>query len=436
VNRWRSTAAILLAALCIFACQVLIGLEQPTLSNAGADAMSNDAPFDAPFDAGPPFDPCQAGPDLPPPTGIDDDPNTDLPPLAFLIRNFRFTAEDGGLAGFNLDRDCRCSGSGTPPCTALGDNLDVQCDGDGGIDNALAQASAASFLKPEEADKINENGGRSLLVVLSRYNGRANDSSVRVSLGRSSGLYSDNGCDGQPRGRPQDGVDYSNVFERDGGRSPRTVRPVWDGCDEWYVPKEDLDPLNPGEFPRSSTGYVTNGWLVVPGGQAAPFSVGEIRFDLREPRFRARLEALDFGTDGGLEGGIEGGIEAGPTGAQDGGAGFRLRDITVAGTADLGSLIRSFGTLPSGTAGAGLVCQEPLLYNAVIGLFCSAADLPGELSRVGQGERCSAVSMGAFAIGDPVRMQISDRFAFDNKTDCGELLKDEKACPVPADAAP
>jgi hypothetical protein len=405
--------------MCLLGCHLILSLDDgpygvERVVDAGGDVGTRAPGFEDGL--APPMDPCLAGPDLPPPTSIDDDPNTELPPQAFLIRNFRFTGEDGGLAGFNLDRDCRCSGSGTPPCTALGDDLDVQCDGDGGIDNALAQAWAASFLKPEEADQINEKGGRSLLLVLSRYNGRPNDSSIRVSLGRSSGLYSDDGCDGQPRGRPRDGVDYSNVFERDGGRSPRTFRPVWDGCDEWYVPKEELDPLNPAEFPRSSTGYVTNGWLVVPGGQAAPFSIGEIRFDLREPRFRARLEALD------------GGMGAA--------ASFRLRDLTGAGTADLGSLIRSFGTLPSGTSGAGLVCQEPILYNAVIGLFCSAADLPGELSRVGQGERCSTVSMGVFAIGDPVRMQISDRFAFDRESGCRELLKDEKACPAAVSPRP
>jgi len=417
VKFWRLLAAVIAAVTCVVACEQLLDLREPnqfSAADAGVDAL----PVEAASDAFPP-DPCAAGPELPPATGLDDDPDTELPPQAFVVWRFRFDT-DGGVAGFNLDNECRCAGSGVPPCVPRGDKADVLCDGDGGVDNALAIVSRTTLFKDKQADEVVTTGTRALLLVLSGYNGRLNDRSVRVSLGGTPGLYSDKGCDGKPRGRVPMGTDNSGTREADGGPSPTTFTPTWDGCDEWYVARGDIDPKT-GDFLRGVTGYVTNGQLVVVDGKSAPFFAGEFRFDLLNPKLRARIVLPDGGfiPDGGI--------------VADGGPMFALREMTVAGAAGLGDLIRSLGTVSTSTVG-GFVCNVPPLYQAGIDLICQGADLPTDPSRLRQGDSCSTLSMGAVAVGDPVRMEVSDRFIFVEQGGCGAALRDERACP--GDAGP
>lgn len=211
---WRLLLAIGLTALCVVACQGLLGLESPhRKDDLVVPEPDASFPLDAATDAAP--DPCEAGPDLPPATGQDDDPTVELPTQIFLIHKFRFEA-DGGVAGFNLDHDCTCSGAGVAPCVPRSKNTDALCDADGGVDNALGLSTRSTLFEAKNSDAFVDDGSRSILLALSGYNGLSNDKAVRVSLGRSVGLYSDIGCNGLPRGRSAEGSQASGTKEQEG----------------------------------------------------------------------------------------------------------------------------------------------------------------------------------------------------------------------------
>jgi len=389
------------AALFLVACHKILSLEEPDGLLRPIPTPDVGALVDAGLDAGGPADPCEAGPSLPPATGVDDDPATELPTLVFALRSLRFET-DAGVAGFNLDRTCTCSGTATPPCVPRAKNTDVVCDADGGIDNALAAITKTSILGPAEVDAFVERGSGAALIAIDGYNGRANDRSVRVSLGRSAGLYSDKGCDGNPRGRPANGALTGKIRERDGGASPNPFTPTWDGCDEWYVRKDEVEANGGTLFPRFTPGYVADGVLVVDGERTAPFFFGETRLDVRQAKLTARIGRV--------------------------GSSVQLQDVQTAGLVDLGDLIRSLGVLASGAPGVP-VCRVPALYQAGVDALCAQADLPLDLGRVGKGDTCSALSLGTRASAVSARVDISDRFIFDETPVCDDSLRDEKACP-------
>jgi hypothetical protein len=95
--------------------------------------------------------------------------------------------DSGPAPGFDLDGLCTCPDP--PSCVGKG----RMCDRDGGVDNAGGDlmASLSSFggpiLNQDVGNATIAAGQTSLLFVLHRYNGAANDTSVEVSIFASDG---------------------------------------------------------------------------------------------------------------------------------------------------------------------------------------------------------------------------------------------------------
>ena len=195
-----------------------------------------------------------------------------------------------------------------------------------------------------------------------------------------------------PRGRSTEGSQASGTKEQDGGPSPRTFVPTWDGCDQWHVRKDESDLTGKDTFPRATTAFVSNGVLVVDGGQIAPFFIGAAHFELRDAKLRGRSTRISRSP---------------------------RRPDSLAGNALSRSgrkaLVQAAATLPNRRL---VVLQRR-----------GPAAGPRALARA---THVGPFSAGAVAIGDPARVDVSARVVFDARGPCGDSLLDGTACPAPS----
>jgi hypothetical protein len=120
-------------------------------------------------------------------------------------------------------------------------------------------------------------GEGGLLVFVSGYNGGPDDDAVGVALVPTDGLYSNLGCDEQPRvGVPSPG--------------PGTSTPVHDGCDHWRVNAGSLQSRLGVVFPLDGvgTGYVA-GYRLVSSGRLVSFPIDGRAVPVGTGIFTARL---------------------------------------------------------------------------------------------------------------------------------------------------
>jgi hypothetical protein len=205
-----------------------------------------------PTDARAPDDPC-AHLTPPPPPDVDDDPSFSLTP--FVLAVSKIDVASAGL-GFDLDGVCSCdtragaAHDGGASCSGV-----PQCDGDGGVDDALTGLGAFEVVKSvDDALGVNFNitsGITTVLLLVTGYNGRANDKEVTVGFVLSEGIRDGSGC-------PAAGV---------GPNATGVYPPGWCGNDVWTVQKDLVSESSPPYTPTLNTaGYVTNHRLVIPGG--------------------------------------------------------------------------------------------------------------------------------------------------------------------------
>jgi hypothetical protein len=239
------------AALASISCQWLVGLTEPQPGTVRA-----------PQDAGA-RDPCNHA--LPPPApAVDDDASADSQRNYWIaVESVYFPAlqpDAGPFVGLDLDQSCTCQHDlydGGPTCKTPAQN-DVACDADGGIDDAVGRLLATyQPLVPglDLADNVNReirSGQRTFMLYVGGYNGLPNDKRITVAIVRSSGIYTNLGCDGTPRdaGPPQGPPE---------GVTPPGPRyfPVWDGCDRWW-PSVGLVT---GQYPNRAPIASVDGWV-------------------------------------------------------------------------------------------------------------------------------------------------------------------------------
>jgi hypothetical protein len=256
------TGAVLLAAagLAIVACQVVAGIAPVEKQQRGVG--SDGGPT---ADGGTP-DPCRhlVPPNLP---ETDDGQTEEVPPFVLALHTVKFipTGADR-YQGFDLDGTCTCdkrpntAHNGEPSCAPKKD----ACDADGGVDNAAAglfETFAPTGFSPDKgANDALDAGGPNLLLVISKYNGKANDREVNVGAMVTNGILDGSGC----------GTTVNSVS----GRAP----PGWCGRDRWTYPQQYAKPSGSKEPLFVGKGYVNNNELVfnAPIGELKMFFSGSI----------------------------------------------------------------------------------------------------------------------------------------------------------------
>lgn len=244
------------AALAVLSCQILLGVDEP------AGVLRPDA--DVAAEAASIVDPCAHA--LPPSPPVKDDDPSKQETFWFAVEELVLPLRpDAGVQpGLDLDRSCTCQHDlfdGAPPCVTPAANA-VSCDFEGGVDDSLGRllqtyaALIPGFNVSKAVNRQISTGERGLLIYVGAYNGKANDQEVQVAFVRSGGLYSDLGCNDQPR--------PTQSFPSSPG-APGTQRaPVWDGCDRWSPHPGLLLDKRPSRVPVTlKLGYVSNFSLVV-----------------------------------------------------------------------------------------------------------------------------------------------------------------------------
>ncbi|MEA2746084.1 MAG: hypothetical protein QOI41_227 [Myxococcales bacterium] len=368
----RIVVVVGLGALALAAaCASLSGLsggdgERPNPVEAGSEA----AP---PAEAAPPPDPCSHA-SYPPPPAKDDDPTGEIPALVLAVRdesvNGSFDA--GAQIGFDLDGVCTCfpdtttAHGGDPSCIAPKGGA-LACDGDGGADSQIATVLAA-YTVPNNAGYA----GPTLLLKITRYNGRANDRQVFVAIVPSPGVFDATGCG--------DAGDTA-----DAGRGPYT--PTWQGCDHFSVDSDSVLP-NTSEPTTFISAYVTDHVLVItPTARPITFVVGNTTLSVSSSVMTARLTAVD--------------AQLRPIVPQpDVGQLFRVDGIS-AGRVNTGDALRSIASGQAQTDG-GPLCGFPNFFNTVKNSFvCPSADIATDPANDFKNAGCDALSLAVAFTAEP-----------------------------------
>ncbi len=279
----RVVFAAATAASFLFACQLIVGVKDdpgvPQLPDRPPQADGGDG-------GGLPdvVDRCKHA-DPPPPPATDEG-GDDLK-LVFATRKIAIGARTGEAGdageeiGFDLDGVCSCENrppSGGVVCKAPGDPCPPGAPSDdprgrdlGGI-NALKPFRDLALLdKSASIDDQLERGQRGFLVVVSGYNGKANDKDVQVLIRLSPGTTVQGACPGsQPIPDVGDGI--------------RRFNPCWDGNDLWSVTNADGT--------RGLPAYVNNYELVVidkTGTTDVYLGIGALQIGMSRPIFQATL---------------------------------------------------------------------------------------------------------------------------------------------------
>ena len=278
----RRRLAVIAGALgaTVLACQLVAGIERvdkvdPPPPEAGPDVSVPDSAT---------HDPCNHVRPPPPPT-VDDAPNDSIDAFYLALREVTLVpAGAGEVLGFDLDNSCTCD---TRPGTAFEGGAScasthaVVCDVAGGVDNQVANGlkDYAGFLDLDKAANINAriaSGELTTILVVTKYNGRANDSDVKFGIFTSEGMKDGPGCPGST-------TDANGFWT-----------PGWCGEDNWTASLSTVDNASGVIVPKSvGTGYVTNYQFVVELNGSASVPFAGYRLTLGSPISSGRLVPLD-----------------------------------------------------------------------------------------------------------------------------------------------
>jgi hypothetical protein len=368
------------------ACQLVAGIERiekvtPPAVEAGPDdagAGDGDAAV---------VDPCSHV-ILPSPPLRDDAPAESLDPIYMVLRELTLSpSTPAGILGFDLDRSCTCDQrpgtafDGGPSCVS---SRAAVCDSDGGVDNqaGLALAAYAQFFDLDKAASLNTRvaeGKQATFLVLTRYNGRANDSEVGVGIFTSEGMRDGPSCPG-------------STTDADGFTSPG-----WCGEDEWTVSEETVTGIAGNFVPRSAgAGYVTNHQFVVElnGPVTVPFAGYQLT--MGSPVASGRLVPLDANL---MPVDVSSGAAIGLVKY------WRAEQATLGGRVPSSELLAAAGTLydPSGGGDAGgpkrAICQGAL-FATLKSQICDQVDISASKSfDFIPNARCDALSVALGVTG-------------------------------------
>ncbi len=271
--RGRLTIAAF-ALLGLLACQLIVGIER--VDKSAPPAAAEDAAVQ--LEAG--ADPCSHARPPPPPTR-DDAPNDTLDRIYLGLRTV--TLVPPNTAGFDLDHSCTCD---VRPNTAFDGGASCatmskpKCDSDGGVDNELGGLfrSYAGFVdidKAADIDGIIASGRQNSILVISKYNGRANDNDVAFGIFSSEGMREGPAC---PSSTTVDGFST----------------PGWCGEDVWTASSLTVQRSGDSFVPKVvGTGYVTNYRFVVEFGAPLLLPFGGNALEVSSAVATGRLVPLD-----------------------------------------------------------------------------------------------------------------------------------------------
>ncbi len=360
-----ASGALALAAACA-SLSGLAGGDGSPLSNV--EGGTETAP---PVEAGPPPDPCRHA-TYPPPPATDDDPNTALPPLVVALRDQSLfgTVDGGAPIGFDLDGVCTCfsdkttAHAGSPSCVAPEGGASA-CDEDGGVDRQISSLLAAYTV----SSAAGSTGGPTLLIKMTKYNGRANDSEVFVGYVASTGIFDRTGC-----------------TTNDDASAP--YPPTWRGCDKFAPETASVLPSTTEPL-FYLPGYVSDHVLVVQSSaKPVTFVVGNARLVVTDAVLVVRLTAVDAQLKP---------IEPPPA------AGDRFHfEGTSAGRVNTTEALRAIAR-GQALADGGPLCGFPNFFDTVKHSFvCPSADISTSSAQDFAGAECDALSFAAAFTADPV----------------------------------
>jgi hypothetical protein len=368
----RPVVVVGLASLALAAaCASLSGLAGGGSTVEPIDAAPETA---VPIEAAPPTpDPCSHA-TYPPPPVKDDDPTGVVPPLVVAVRDESVsgTIDGGAPIGFDLDGVCSCfsdttTAHGAAPSCIAPEGGSRGCDGDGGVDRQISALLAAYTVSSNSSN----SGGPTLLIKVTKYNGRANDSEVFVGFIASPGIFDRKGC--------TDGADGGTPYA-----------PTWKGCDRF-----SLDPSS--VFPGSQEplgylpAYVTDHVLVVPPStKPITFIFGSTSLVTSGSVLVLRLTAVDAQLQP---------IEPPPEVGQL----FRMEGTTAGRVATVDTL-RAIAKGQALTDG-GPLCGFPNSYNSVKhAVICPGADIATTPDNDFKGVGCDALSLAAAFTAEPAQL--------------------------------
>jgi hypothetical protein len=371
-----------LFASAALACQIVAGIERVEKVDPTPEAGPPEV-------EPPPPDPCDHV--FAPRAPESDDPGEDLPDFILAVRTFSLYQSDGGPSpGFDLDGVCTCDerpGSvegGASSCVRPG----KACDLDGGVDNNGAQLIASLAALPGVDDSVNvtnriKNGRQTLLLVISRYNGKANDKEVKLGLVPSDGIRDDAGV--RCPGSVQDPV---------GGH----WSPTWCGTDPWSIVTDTVvvEPQATLGFQpiATGTGYVADYKVIVRvefGTTTVPFGAGGL--EMGSPEAVIDLVPLDENLQPRDK-------SRPPTPLER--RLWRVPKGVLAGRLPAPSLLAAAGTIPTpGTMGRDHLCTS-FLFSELKKTICDGLDIARTRSfDFAPNRACDALSMAVGFTADP-----------------------------------
>jgi len=366
------------------ACQLVAGIER--VDKEPVPVTPVDAADTAP--PPPPVDPCVHAVPPPRPT-VDDAPTERLDDFFVAFRRVELVPEGNApVRGFDLDGVCTCETAagtaegGAPSCAAKSPN----CDLDGGVDNGTAAflKTYAAVIDINESANINgqiQDGQRNAVVLISKYNGRANDLDVGFGLFSSEGIVDPSPCPGST---------FVDGF----------YTPGWCGEDKWTVSSSTVTVAGGTKFvPKAiGTGYVADYQLVVKFDGLAVIPFGAYRLSIGSPVMTGRLVPLDA-TMSPID------VATNPSKADI--AAWRVEDGVIAGRLPINDMLAAMGTLvaPGSDAGAGSHLCSSVSFALLKGELCARLDVNAAASLDFQRDlACDALSTGITFRADPAKV--------------------------------
>ncbi|MDB4937436.1 MAG: hypothetical protein JWP87_4408 [Labilithrix sp.] len=378
-----STAAAFALGAVVVACQIVAGIERvekvdpaPEPVDAGVDVLEAGV-----------VDPCSHV--RPPARPLTDDAvNEQLEPFYLALHTLTLVPPPPApVPGFDLDLACTCD---TRPGTAYDGGASCvsgakpYCDFDGGVDNQVVSflKDYSAFIDLDTAVNVNgriATGKQNAIVVVSRYNGRANDSEVAFGLFTSEGMKEGATCPGST-------TDSENF-----------TSPGWCGEDKWTASRSTVEGDTGKFFPKAiGTGYVGNYRFVVELNNPAIVPFGTYRLTIGSPIWTGRLVPLDDKL-------VPIDTSAGP--GLDRIKYWRLEDAVLAGRIPAAELLAAVGTVDTpGDADGGPLCTSAL-FPTVKSSICDHIDINATkaLDFIPDA-RCDALSVAISLTADSVRV--------------------------------
>jgi hypothetical protein len=300
----------------------------------------------------------------------------------------------GTVVGYDLDGVCTCDSrdtsvnAGKQTCTPPRD-AGEPCDDDGGVDNALAKgfaqfAGLAALTGVNLTDPAESACGKqTALLLLSDYNGEANDPVVSIGLIPSHGIR-----------EPHANEEFSDAGPCEDRAADGTPWPArFDGTDVWSHRREDINVQ--GALTRPLNGFVRDFQLVFDGRPSRVeqpvvlVALGGNIVTVGSPILTARLIPLD---ENGVELRVVDGNVLSTDGTPRKAASFRLADGVLTGRVSAGDVLSALASIRIENAASKYFCTHAL-FPEVKKFVCGAVDSLTTPNRDFAGDPCNALSL-------------------------------------------